>query len=60
MPGCSVKFCTNWNGNTKSTDIRFFRFPKDKQIISKWIEACNDPNLNITNGRVYYKTKLLD
>lgn len=50
MPGCSVKSCTNWNGNTRNTDIHYFRFPKDEEIVNKWIEACSNDNLNLTNG----------
>jgi len=32
MPGCAVKLCHNWNGNTKGKQIKYFFFPKNKDL----------------------------
>ena len=56
MPGCSVKCCSNWNGNTKNTNIHYSRFLKDEEILQKWIGACNNNNLNLKNGKVTKNT----
>lgn len=41
MPCCSVKFCKNWNGNSKSKNIKFFTFPKDPDLAKEWIKRCD-------------------
>ena len=50
MPGCSVKSCKHWNGNTKNKNIKYFSFPKDPVLAEKWIGACANDNINIQNG----------
>ena len=54
MPGFSVKCCSNWNGNTKNTNIQYFRFPKDEEIVNKWIEAWKNDKLNLAAGKVFF------
>lgn len=53
MPGCAVKFCPNWNGNTKHKGIKYFRFPKDPQLVSQWLKACGKDNVNLKHGKLY-------
>ena len=49
MPSCSIKPCHNNNTNTKGRNIQFHRFPKNAEIVSKWVAACGNENLNLEN-----------
>jgi len=46
---CSIKLCKN-DTRTKSTDIQFFRFPKNQLLLFKWVAACGKENMNVKNG----------
>ncbi|KAK9712222.1 THAP domain [Popillia japonica] len=39
MPGCAVNACGNYNRATKGSNIRYYRFPKDKALAKQWIAA---------------------
>lgn len=54
MPGCAVALCKNYNRLTKGTEIKYFRFPKDKELCKKWIIACRrEDEINLKNGNIY-------
>lgn len=51
MPGCAVFGCNNYNRVTKGTNIKYFRFPKSKELSKQWISACRrKDNINLKNG----------
>lgn len=53
MPACAVASCRNFNQNTKGTDIKYYRFPKDEYFLNKWIAACRRKDkINIKNGNL--------
>lgn len=50
MPSCAVKNCKNNSRNTKNTGVRYFSFPKKKEMTEKWIVLCKenvDPKIGI-------------
>ncbi|KAK9738047.1 THAP domain [Popillia japonica] len=51
MLGCAVNACGNYNRATKGSNIRYYRFPKDKALAKQWIAACKRYDvINIKNG----------
>lgn len=49
MSTCSIKTCKN-DSRKNSNDIKFFRFPKNEALLSKWKAACGKENVNVKNG----------
>ena len=37
---CSVFGCSNTKSKTKYTGVKYFRFPKDEELITQWKNAC--------------------
>ena len=53
MTRCSVSYCTNTYKNSRYKKLKFYRFPRNKHVQMKWIEACKPlKNFNIKNARV--------
>lgn len=54
MVKCSVSNCkNNTSGKNKTEHIKFFRFPKNKDVLNKWISACNfEKDTNINSKRI--------
>lgn len=53
MVNCAVSGCNNYYRNTKGTDIKYFRFPKDREISHKWLAACwRADKVNLRNATV--------
>ncbi|KAK3895348.1 hypothetical protein Pcinc_000938 [Petrolisthes cinctipes] len=52
MPGnCAVYGC--YNTQKKTAGVRYFRFPKEKEIRQRWIHSCcRSDNVNADNARV--------
>ncbi|XP_075229648.1 uncharacterized protein LOC142329169 isoform X7 [Lycorma delicatula] len=51
MPNCAVKGCNNYNRKTKGTNIRYYTFPKDKEMQDKWLTVCKNRQLiNLLNA----------
>ena len=40
MPGCDVATCKNTNKNTKGSEVKFFRFPRNEDLSKQWINLC--------------------
>lgn len=55
MPSCAIKNCKNNWRNTKGTGVRYFSFPKEKEMREKWkvIFTCNN-YLVISNDPLIY------
>ncbi|KYN29062.1 hypothetical protein ALC57_01514 [Trachymyrmex cornetzi] len=52
---CSVKGCGNYFRKTKllnGNSIKYFSFPKDFTIVTKWLAACGNQNVNIKKGMI--------
>ncbi|XP_018405698.1 PREDICTED: THAP domain-containing protein 5-like [Cyphomyrmex costatus] len=47
MPTCCIKYCTNRTSGSKSKNVKFFRFPKDKIIRQQWLIASQRTETNI-------------
>ncbi|XP_025156702.1 uncharacterized protein LOC109503694 [Harpegnathos saltator] len=47
MPSCCIKNCKSRTFYTDKKNITFFRFPKEKVILEKWINACGKSEDNI-------------
>ncbi|XP_025155181.1 uncharacterized protein LOC112588705 [Harpegnathos saltator] len=54
MPSCCIKNCKSHTFYTDKKNITFFRFPKEKVILEKWINACgkSEDNTKIISGRI--------
>ena len=51
MPNCAIPTRKNYFRGTKDTDIRYFRFPKEKNFTTKWVIACfRKDKINLENG----------
>ncbi|CAH0548841.1 unnamed protein product [Brassicogethes aeneus] len=51
MPGCAVAGCRNFNKNTKGSDIKYFRFPKNGDMAAQWVNACKRKDkINLKNA----------
>ncbi|XP_036149387.1 THAP domain-containing protein 1 isoform X3 [Monomorium pharaonis] len=50
MSKCLIKSCKN--RSQKNPNIRFFRFPKNEVLLSKWVAACEEENVNVRDGRI--------
>lgn len=36
MPGCTVVGCNNYSSITKGSDVRYFKFPKEKDLAKQY------------------------
>lgn len=53
MPGCAVTGCKNYSRVTKGTEIKYFRFPKEKELCRRWIIVCRRKDkINLKNGKL--------
>ena len=54
MPSnCSVYGCSNTWIKTKGSDVKYFRFPKDKLLQDKWLTACRRADaVNVKNALI--------
>ncbi|XP_016992476.2 uncharacterized protein [Drosophila takahashii] len=43
---CAVKNCGNNNRNSNRKKWRYFHFPKEKELLQKWIDFCQRNNIN--------------
>ncbi|XP_072751876.1 uncharacterized protein [Anoplolepis gracilipes] len=54
MPTCCVKNRTSRTDHTQTTNLKFFRFPKNAHTWQQWLNACkiNDIDIKIDSARV--------
>ncbi|KAK5643817.1 hypothetical protein RI129_007662 [Pyrocoelia pectoralis] len=55
---CAVAGChTDYQSKNYTSDLMFFRFPKDDENLSRtWVNACKlDDKINVKNGRICSK-----
>lgn len=58
MSTCSIKTCKN-DSRKNLKNIHFFRFPKNKEVLLKWVAVCGKENVNVKNGMYEIKYILL-
>lgn len=59
MPNCSVATCTSHNKMKGATDIKFYGFPKNKDLAIQWAQACKrSDKINMKYGKLdnYYRS----
>ncbi|XP_055628124.1 zinc finger protein 675-like [Toxorhynchites rutilus septentrionalis] len=53
MVQCAVSGCINYENDIIGPKKRFFRFPKNRELCSLWINVCEaDSDLNVAKARV--------
>ncbi|XP_050315855.1 THAP domain-containing protein 1 B-like [Anthonomus grandis grandis] len=53
MSSCAVATCKNYSRVTKGTNIKYFRFPKDRNFPKQWANACHkEDEINFKNARI--------
>lgn len=51
MTNCAVATCKNCTRLTKGSNIKYFRFPKNKELCKVWIISCKRKDkINVENG----------
>ncbi|KYN15184.1 hypothetical protein ALC57_12594 [Trachymyrmex cornetzi] len=52
---CAVKGCKNYYRKTKNLPgetVRYFSFPRDKDVCIKWREVCANKDISVIKGRI--------